>query len=786
MTRLGTVSHDPEECRKVLLQTTGPLVIDTETTGLVVWVNNVLSIGIRPLKTQKNYILFTPWCSHITIAPHRLDLATIQWALEPLARRDLTIIGQNVAFDIVMLHRLDVRVRGQVHDTEQMLRLLDQDRGRSKDGKHPARLDIRGGKIIPLNYRLKDVCPHLLGLQPIRTPDKLMDHVPHRQHVSYLCSDLVATELLYRHLWAQLTKRQRAWTCHQSSTLTKALANMTTTGWRVDVEFIVNEMARLEEQMEAVDDEHQARHGFPAVLTPKELSTVLFNRYRLPSFKRGVDQAHREILRKYANLRGWPRIADSITLLDGWQRLKSLNSRLGSFLKESDHYHQTMHSSFGVRQTSGRISSSNPNTQQMAKKRVILAKTPFETAITTRDLATARPGHILIAADIDQADARALANDIDNCRVDTETFKQQLLARRYRQLAGILQQYLPYLRACKNPDYNKPAPEPPPPFDPQGQHPLVDDFVHPTGDLYAQVASRVTGQTITKNSPTRDLWKVIFLSLVNGQAAGGIADKLGITVDKAKEYIAEFQGAYPDVIAVLSLRGVELALSGKVHTWTGRYRRVTPIHWCLTEPRVRILQTFKSKEKYWFDVVPLRSSMRNLTCFIKRIWATKDYKTRWLIYTHDRGRIGDKFYPRIDDRELVYFLPIRNLQWSNVRRIQKLDHKARPMEEARFNGMDAARRSAVNVIMQGSTADVLTSMVIRCQPVLHRHKAQMLACIHDELVFETPASKYREFITELWKVLEATPGPGFTIPMSVGIKVGRRFGRMNAVKRGPI
>jgi len=97
--------------------------------------------------------------------------------------------------------------------------------------------------------------------------------------------------------------------------------------------------------------------------------------------------------------------------------------------------------------------------------------------------------------------------------------------------------------------------------------------------------------------------------------------------------------------------------------------------------------------------------------------------------------------------------------------------------------MDAARRSAVNVVMQGGTADVLTSMRIRCQPILHRHGARLLASIHDELVFEVPMPHYREFVAELWRALEASPGPGFTIPMSVGIKIGQRFGQMDGLER---
>ncbi|NQT17669.1 MAG: hypothetical protein HQ582_33245, partial [Planctomycetes bacterium] len=424
---------------------------------------------------------------------------------------------------------------------------------------------LSNAQAFPIGFQQDNV-----GIQPILTPDKIMDSVPYEQHTAYLASDLITTELLYRHLWGRLTKRQRAWTDHQSSTLTKILAGMTITGWTIDADFIVQEQARLQEQMGAVDAEHQARHGFPAALTPKQLPGIFFRKYKLPNFRQGIDQAHREILRKYAEIRAWSKIADSLALLDGWQRLRSLSGKLRSFLKKSDRHNDRVHSTFRVQQSSGRVSSSDPNAPQMAGERTVLEKTPFEITVVTRNLAKARPGHILVAAD---------------------------------------------------------------------------------------VASRVTGQQVTKSSPTRGTWKVVFLSLINGQGVGGIADKLGVTVDKAKGYIAEFETAYPDVVGILALRGLQLALSGHIHTWTGRYRRVTPIHWCLTEPRVRIFQTFKGGEKYWFDVIPLRPSLRNLTCFVKKVWAVEDYKTRWLVYTDSRGRIGDKYYPRIDDRGLLYRHP---------------------------------------------------------------------------------------------------------------------------------
>ena len=82
-----------------------------------------------------------------------------------------------------------------------------------------------------------------------------------------------------------------------------------------------------------------------------------------------------------------------------------------------------------------------------------------------------------------------------------------------------------------------------------------------TATLYAGVASRVTGRTIIEDSEDRNLWNVVFLSIINGQGVPGIARKIGCQVEQAKDYIGKFADAHPDVLGILALRGLELALT---------------------------------------------------------------------------------------------------------------------------------------------------------------------------------------------------------------------------------
>ena len=50
-------------------------------------------------------------------------------ALEPLANPCLTLVFHNACFDLGHLHREGIAAAGTIHDTMQILRLIDQDRG---------------------------------------------------------------------------------------------------------------------------------------------------------------------------------------------------------------------------------------------------------------------------------------------------------------------------------------------------------------------------------------------------------------------------------------------------------------------------------------------------------------------------------------------------------------------------------------------------------------------------------------------------------------------------------
>jgi DNA polymerase I len=161
--------------------------------------------------------------------------------------------------------------------------------------------------------------------------------------------------------------------------------------------------------------------------------------------------------------------------------------------------------------------------------------------------------------------------------------------------------------------------------------------------------------------------------------------------------------------------------------------------------------------------------------FVHRVWSVQDRKNPKLVYDATQGRIGTKWYSHIDDTTLMYSLPIRNIPWRSIRRVQKLDAAGQPCEEGRYEGLDVTCRQAVSNVMQGGTADLTVSMMLRSMPVLEQFNARLLLQVHDEVVVEVQQENCEAF-KQAWKAVLETPPQGFLVPVRVDMASGQRYG----------
>ena len=769
---IGPISHDPQELWESLLQHPCRVFCDVESTGLNRY-DRVLSIGLR--FNGMNHILFTKWCCHSTIVPHVSSDEAIRVALKSLD--GLTLVFHNAKCDLPRLREYGVGYGGDIIDTLQLHRLLDQDRGfiSESQGRHRPRVDLTapGGPRYE-NYRLKDVCSQLCNIKAFYTPDRAMQLVPLETHRRYLAHDLLCTERLYEYLWQRLSPSLRQWWLTIGSPLTHELCKLSDIGIATDAEFIATEVKRIAEAMEAISDAHETQHHVALTdMGDWMLRKLIYKTYKLPSQQdKGELSLDDETLENLIQVAASVEIHNSLELIRGYRELKSLRTRLAGYAETINSLSGRIHSSFDNRQSTGRISSSKPNLQQLAKKRVVLAGTPFGTTVTTRDLLVATPGYVMTAADTQQSDPRVLAHTIAACPYSTTALVNTLQQQRAELFN--LEQYQAMLEACRNPNFVG-SYEPPPSFDPDAVHQLVEDFQNPTGDLYVQMATNVLGQTITKSDPMRKIVKTVFLAQLNGQTPKGLGKVLKCDVAEAKQRVEQFFAVYNDVNTFLWLLRCRVAITGQTETWAGRTRTIMAHRWMVDEPRVRVLLTYANGEKLWYDVSPIRPSLRTLTCFVHRIWSVQDRNTPKPIYTPDRGRIGTRHYVHVDDATLLYDLPIRNLPWRSIRRVQKLDAAAMPVEEAVYEGFDATARYAISAVMQGGTADLTTDMMLRSRPVFQQFNARLLLQVHDELVAECPQENQEAFAVA-WKAVLETPPNDFQVPVRVDMASGQRYG----------
>jgi DNA polymerase I-like protein with 3'-5' exonuclease and polymerase domains len=755
------VSHDPLQCRKALERTGAPVVLDLETTGLRRW-NQIVSAGL--LVDGIPYILFAR-SSHISVS--NLPLADFRQALQPLERTDLIVVGHNALFDLGFLLREGVRVGGEVRDTLKLLRLLDQDRGgeRGELEKRRPRRDLSAGDDahMVLDYRLKHVAGQLLGIKMPHFPGSI-ELAPYKQHATYLACDLLGTKRLYDFLWPKLSPREQDYYRKLVAPMIPIMLDMTGIGVASDPGFIETESRRLEDLMKRLSEEHRASHGMPLGLDQGQMSNWLFRTLAVPIIKRqkgGVPSLDTKTLKALQEYTDDSRAKDSLRLIQDYRQATSLLVRLRSLEKHIDRQTRRIHSSFDDRQATGRVSSTYPNLQQLAK-----AKTISGEEFRSRNVLRATDGNELAVFDIGQADIRALAHAVESFPKSAGDYQKELREQRMDLLGPEIGSYYRQMKDQENPQFQGQRTQEAD-FDPTLPADLAEDFRRP-GDFYTMVVQRILKRP-PKDKQERNRFKAIILSIVNGLGPPSLARTLECTEQDAKGFLQAFDRAYPKVAAYKRLMNWQIAYTGQTSTFMGRVRTVTAHRWLVTEPRVEMLVSYSGGDAYWLDVVPLQPSRRVLTTFVRRAW---NARTKWLIYESDRGRLSNRPYSLFNADELQYRLPIRNWGWRSIRRVRAQN------QEADYEGFDATARSAFNFICQGGTADICKLMMLRARPVCEAFGARLLIQIHDELVFEVPKESTQDFLVKMKKVLEEPPVPGFKIPIVVEPKRGFTFGEL--------
>ena len=390
---MATAATTPHDYRTV--RTTGELAslvdewrrceeicFDTETTGLDPVSDAIIGISIAVEPHKAWYIPFER-----DTREELAELLRLLFEDESVAK-----VGQNMKFDIMMLRRAGIEVRGRKYDTMIMHYLLDPESRHNMDYLSERYLNY---SPIPIET--------LIGKGARRLT---MDMVGLDRVAEYAAEDADVTLRLKHALYPELAEASMLDLYSRiEEPMIDTLADMETAGVRIDTRSLADYsvelgelLSRLEERIRALADEPTLN-----INSARQLGEVLFAKMRITDkpkmtrtkqfsteeeYLQGFAHEH-EIVRKVLEYRGVKKLLS--TYVDALPEL--VNPRTGR-----------IHTSYNQAVTAtGRLSSTNPNLQNIPI-RDALGK-PIRAAFVAAD-----EDHLLLSADYSQIELRLMAH----------------------------------------------------------------------------------------------------------------------------------------------------------------------------------------------------------------------------------------------------------------------------------------------------------------------------------------------------------------------------------------
>jgi len=298
--------------------------------------------------------------------------------------------GQNLKYDLIVLERAGVKVRGFAFDTMVASYVLDPNR--RQHGLDALTLTLLGHRMIPYS----EVAGK--GKSQISFAEVTLDRAR-----DYACEDADFTLRLRELFEPQLNEQKLDGLFRElEMPLVPVLARMETNGIRIDVPFFQVMNSRLESDLSRVREEivEMAGEEFNLNSTP-QLRGILFEKLGLPVLKRtktgpSTDASVLEELAAMGHTL-------PIQLLEYRQLEKLRNTYVDALPRMVNPQTGRIHTSFNQTvAATGRLSSSDPNLQNI----------PIRTELgrEIRKGFVAEDGHLFFGADYSQIELRVLAH----------------------------------------------------------------------------------------------------------------------------------------------------------------------------------------------------------------------------------------------------------------------------------------------------------------------------------------------------------------------------------------
>jgi DNA polymerase-1 len=371
------------------LQSAGLFAFDTETTSLDYMLAELVGVSFATGPYQAAYV---PFAHDYPGAPVQLSRSHVLEALRPLLENERhPKVGQNLKYDLSVLARYGISLRGVRFDT--MLESYVLDSTANRHDLDSLAIKYLGHRTI----RFEDIAGK--GAKQLR-----FNQIDLAQAAPYAAEDADIVIRLHQALWPKLCQEPKLQRVLQEieMPLIAVLSQMERNGVRVDANELGRHSKELATRIQAIEREAHHIAGEPFNLgSPKQIQRILFDKFKLPIRARtpnGQPSTSEAVLQDLATEFSLPQL---ILQHRSLAKLKSTYAdALMSFIhpltgRVHTSYHQAVAST-------GRLSSSDPNLQN------IPVRTPEGRRI--RQAFIASPGYQFIAADYSQIELRIMAH----------------------------------------------------------------------------------------------------------------------------------------------------------------------------------------------------------------------------------------------------------------------------------------------------------------------------------------------------------------------------------------
>ncbi|AIA46316.1 DNA polymerase I [Serratia sp. FS14] len=362
---------------------------DTETDGLDTLTANLIGLSFAIAPGEAAYL---PVAHDYLDAPAQLDRAYVLEALKPLLEDEKALkVGQNLKFDMSLLARYGIEMRGIAYDTMLESYVLD-----SVGGRHD--MDSLADRY--LGHKT-------ITFEEIAGKGKnqlTFNQIALEQAAPYAAEDADVTLQLHLAMWPQLKQSAELLTVFNEieMPLLPVLSHIERTGVLIDPAILSAHSQELAKRLAELEAQaHELAEEPLNLASTKQLQAILYEKQKLPVLKKtpgGAPSTNEEVLAELALDYPLPKV---ILEYRGLAKLKTTyTDKLPLMINPvSGRVHTSYHQAVTA---TGRLSSSDPNLQNIPVRN--------EEGRRIRQAFIAPEGYRIVAADYSQIELRIMAH----------------------------------------------------------------------------------------------------------------------------------------------------------------------------------------------------------------------------------------------------------------------------------------------------------------------------------------------------------------------------------------